>query len=71
VTALKPSEDGKAWIVRLYGASGKAASASLGWGARAPKAVFLSDTSEKPAQALNGPVKVPGYGIVTLRAQFE
>jgi len=71
VTAFKPSQDGKAWIVRLYGASGETAAAKLRWGACTPKAVFLSDLSEKPAQALKGPVSVPGYGVVTLRAQFE
>ena len=31
VTALKPSDDGKAIIVRLYGASGKDAVAKLAW----------------------------------------
>ncbi|HWH71673.1 MAG TPA: glycosyl hydrolase-related protein, partial [Candidatus Sulfotelmatobacter sp.] len=71
VTALKPSEDGKAWIVRLFGASGKAASAKLHWGQCAPKAVFLSDTSEQPGQKVAGRVPVPGYGLTTLRVEFQ
>ena len=50
VTALKPSDDGKALIVRLFGASAKARSAALKWGGAKPKAVFLSDTSEQPGK---------------------
>jgi alpha-mannosidase len=72
VTAWKPSQDGKAWIVRLYGASGKDSSANLRWGKGcAPQAVFLSDLSERAAQAVKGSVPVPGFGVVTLRAQFQ
>ena len=32
--ALKPSEDGQAWIVRLFGASGEARQAKLTWSFR-------------------------------------
>jgi alpha-mannosidase len=72
VTAWKPSQDGKAWILRLYGASGKDSSAKIRWGKGCePHAVFLSDLSEQPAQAVKGSVPVPGFGVVTLRAQFE
>jgi len=72
VTAWKPSQDGQAWILRLYGASGKASSAKIRWGKGCePQAVFLSDLSEKPVQVVKGSVPVPGFGVVTLRAQFE
>jgi hypothetical protein len=71
VSALKPSDDGKAWIVRLFGASGKTELATLEWGKGVPKAVFLSDTSEQPGQRMTGNVVVPGYGLVTLRAEIE
>ena len=70
VSALKPSDDGKALIVRLFGASGQTRSANLRWGARTPKAVYLSDTSEQPGQKVSGPVTVPGFGLVTLRAEL-
>jgi alpha-mannosidase len=71
VIGLKPSDDGKALILRLFGASGKDASTKLEWGAQKPKATFLSDTSEKPGRKVSGRVSVPGYGLVTLRAELE
>lgn len=71
VSALKPSDDGKAWIIRLYGASGKTESVTLHWGKTVPKALFLSGTGEKPLKKLDGPIEVPGYGLLTLRAELE
>ncbi len=69
VTALKPSDDGKAWIVRLWGASGEDREAELSWGDPAPKSVSRSDTGERPGERVGGKVKVPGWGLVTLRAE--
>ena len=69
VTALKPSDDGKALIVRLFGASGQEQSAQLSW-AKAPRELWLSDTSEKPLGKITGPVPVPAWGVVTLRVSL-
>ncbi|MBI5385510.1 MAG: discoidin domain-containing protein [Verrucomicrobia bacterium] len=69
VTALKPSDDGRAWIVRLFGASGKAEKVKLTWSQPGPRQTWLSDTSEKPRQKAGSTVEVPGWGIVTLRAE--
>jgi hypothetical protein len=72
VSALKPSDDGKAWIIRLYGASGKTESVTLRWGKTVPTALFLSDTSEHPVKQIGGStVEVPGYGVLTLRAELK
>lgn len=71
VTAMKPSDDGKAIIVRLFGASGTAHKAALTWSRPAPKTVWLSNTSEKRVQRVDGAIEVPGYGLVTLRAEFS
>jgi alpha-mannosidase len=70
VTALKPSDDGKALIVRLFGASGKTESVRLKWSAPQPAKVSLSDNSERPGMASNGAIEVPGFGIVTVRAEL-
>ncbi|MBI5394602.1 MAG: hypothetical protein HZA91_04820 [Verrucomicrobia bacterium] len=70
VTAMKPSDDGKAWIVRLFGAGGTPADAKLVWSRPAPKNVWLSDTSERPLQKLSGDVSVPAWGVVTVRAEL-
>ncbi len=69
VTALKPSDDGKAMIVRLYGASGQARQARLTWSDPRPSSLRLSDASEQPGAEAGDSVEVPGWGIVTLRAE--
>jgi hypothetical protein len=70
VTAFKPSEDGKAWIVRLFGVSDKDQQTALRWAQPEPKTVWLSDASEQPLRAVAGPVEVPTGTIVTLRADL-
>ncbi len=71
VTAFKPSDDGKAMIVRLFGASGRNAKASLRWSQPEPQSLWLSDIGERPIRKLDGPIDVPAWGIVTLRASAE
>ncbi len=68
VSAFKPSDDGQAWIVRLFGASGKNQKVKLTFAGAARPQVWLSDTSEQPREKLGSTVEVPGWGIVTLRA---
>jgi alpha-mannosidase len=70
VTAFKPSEDGKAWIVRFFGLSDKTEQAKFSWAKPAPTSVWLSDNSEKPLQPVTGSVEVPPYTIVTMRAEL-
>ena len=70
VSGLKPSDDGKAIIVRLWGAGDKTTSARLIWSQPAPKQLWLSDTSERPGQEVTHDVQVPAKGIVTLRAEL-
>jgi len=69
VTALKPSDDGQAWIVHLYGASGKETIVALDWSQPGPTKTWWSDTSERPLRPVDGPVAVPAWAIVTLRAE--
>jgi alpha-mannosidase len=69
VSALKPSDDGKATIVRLYGASGRDTDVTLVWGPAGPTRTWLSDTSERPLTEAGKTVSVPAWGIVTLRAE--
>ena len=70
ITALKPSDDGRALMVRLFGAAGRTVRTALIWSRPAPEKLWLSDTSEKPGRRLTGPVEVPAYGVVTLRAEW-
>jgi len=68
LSALKPSRDGKAWIVRLFNASGKRQAAELDWTDPAGTAVSLSDLSGEAAEKLTGPIEMAPYEFVTLRA---
>jgi hypothetical protein len=69
VTLVKPSDDGKGRIVRLFGASGKTERVKLAWAKPEPRQVWLSDTSEKPKGKIGKELEVSGWGIVTLRAE--
>lgn len=66
--ALKPSDDGNATIVRLFGASGKDRQAQLHW-AEPHRRIALSDLSENPLQPIEGAIPVAGWGVVTVRAE--
>ena len=70
VTAFKPSEDGQAWIIRLFGVSGQDEQVTLKWNESEPQRLWLSDNGERPLEPVNGPVEVPAWSIVTLRADF-
>ena len=69
VTSFKPSEDGQAWIVRLFNATDKSEKTTLYWNKPEPKSVWLSDNSEKPLHPATNVVEVPAWSIVTLRAE--
>ena len=68
VETVKVSDDGKGFIVRLFGVSGRDTAVSLRWGEPGPKRQWLSDLSEQPRQPVTSPVLVPANGVVTLRA---
>ncbi|MGO8675248.1 MAG: polysaccharide lyase family protein [Limisphaerales bacterium] len=68
LTAFKPSEDGKAWILRLYGASGQDQIARLVW--TKPVSVSYSDVVELPGQPAPERIPVPAWSLVTLRAEL-
>jgi alpha-mannosidase len=69
VASVKPSEDHKALIVRLFGAGGQPAKATLRWGRGAPKNVWLSNLAEEKIAPQSGAVDVPAYELITLRAE--
>ena len=69
VLTLKPADDGKALIVRLFGSSGEPGKARLIW-TQAPKNTWLSDTGEQALQPAPETIDVPPWGIVTLRAEW-
>ena len=70
VTALQPTDDGRALIVRLFNAGTAPAPVALEWRAPAPARLWVSDTSERPLQPLTPAVTVPPYGLITVRAEW-
>jgi hypothetical protein len=68
-TSLKPSADGKAWILRLLNASDRAEALRLSGPAFDRGRVFLSDLSETELSPNVGSLNAPGFGILTLRVR--
>jgi hypothetical protein len=69
VQECKPSADGKAWIVRLFGASGENRKVTLTWTGSAPVMIWRSDLRELPLERLGTEVAVPAWELVTLRIE--
>jgi alpha-mannosidase len=69
VASLKPSADGKARIVRLFGASGKPAKVNLRWPDSQTKNVYLSNIAEDRLTAIEGPIEVGAWEVVTVRVE--
>ena len=69
VASIKPSDDHKATIVRLFGAAGRPAKVTLRWGHNPPQRVWISNLAEEKVAAATGAVDVPAYGLITLRAE--
>jgi alpha-mannosidase len=67
---LKPSRDGKAWILRLFNPTETSHRVTLAWGEPSPTKVFLSDLAEKERGVLGEGVEIAPYEIVTIRAQL-
>jgi alpha-mannosidase len=71
VTSLKPSDDGKAWIVRLFGASGEDRNARLIWSATMPKprSISITGTDENPGAEVGEAIPVAGWDLVSVRVE--
>ncbi len=66
-TAFKPSEDGKARIVRLFNAGMRTEKAKISWTEAAPRTVWLSNLAEEQVSRMSGTIKMAAYEFVTLR----
>ncbi len=67
VTSLKPARDGKALMVRVFAASGQPERFTLTHSE--PTFVYLSEPQESRGRKIEGPIDLPGYGVVTLRLE--
>lgn len=71
VETVKPSQDGSALIIRLFGVSGTPQSIDLAWPGMKPTAIWTTDLSEKPLQKIQHAIRVPAFGVVILRAEIR
>lgn len=65
-TRLKPSSDGKAWVLRLFNASREPQKLVLSGEAFDRGRVFLSDLTETLGPRVSAPLDMPAFGILTL-----
>jgi hypothetical protein len=71
VTGLKPSDDGRTVVVRLFGAGAEKQTARLQWGVSKPVSLHFTDTSERVGGEAGESVEVPAGGLVSLLAEFQ
>ncbi len=71
VSGLKPSDDGRAVIVRLFNASPREQSALVEWSGLEAQSIHLTDTSECAGDNMDGTIKMDGYGLVALRIDLK
>jgi alpha-mannosidase len=70
VETVKVSEDRQALILRLFGVSGQNRSVRIRWQSLKPAALWQSDLTERPLTRIGPTIDVPGYEVVTLRADL-
>jgi alpha-mannosidase len=68
VLSLRPSLDGKAYMVTLYNPGGQAETTELQWAGTAG-AAYISNTGEERLAPVTGPIAVAAQDVVTLRVE--
>jgi hypothetical protein len=71
VTSLRPSDDGRALMIRLYNAGGRPEEFSVGWNSVKPKKLFISSLLQTRDKLATAPLSLPAYGILTLRCELK
>ena len=71
VSGLKPSDDGRAVIVRLFNASPREQSATFEWSGPEAQSIHFTDTSERAGDNMAGTIKLDGNGLVALRVDLK
>jgi alpha-mannosidase len=67
-STIKPADQGRGLIVRLYNPTAEAKSVSITWHKR-PKQIWLSNPAEERISNINMPLHMLPYQIVTLQVQ--
>lgn len=70
VTGMKPSDDGRAIIVRLWNAGAGDVQTRVRL-SPSPRRISLSDTSEKAGREIGETITMRGWSVLTLRAELQ
>jgi hypothetical protein len=71
VTALKPSDDRRAIIVRLFNAATDEQTTQIAWTGPKARNIRLTDTSEQAGQRVSDRIALPPNGLVALRIDLK
>jgi alpha-mannosidase len=71
VTGLKPADDDRGVVVRIWNAGENEAAADLQWRGDADVTFYRSDTSERMGERIEGSVTIPAWGLATVRAEVH
>jgi alpha-mannosidase len=69
VITLKPSEDQKAWIIRLFGAAGEPRTVKLTWTSSQVGRTWRSNLAEEEIAPCGDQISIAGWELVTLRVE--
>jgi alpha-mannosidase len=69
LTSLRTSRDKKALMLRVYNASPSPRKMELSWKSFQPDGLYLSSPFEDKGEKVEAPVELPGFGLLTLRAE--
>ncbi|HOZ46460.1 MAG TPA: polysaccharide lyase family protein [Candidatus Hydrogenedentes bacterium] len=69
VTTVRPLDHGGAWLVRLFGISGRPERVDVRWGDGAPARLWVSDPDGMAVERIKRSLEVHPFEIVTLRIE--
>jgi hypothetical protein len=70
VESVRLTDDRRAALVRLHGVAGESRAVRITWGRLKPREVWLSNPYGVKLREAGEIIEVPGYGVVTLRAEL-
>jgi alpha-mannosidase len=71
VSLLKSSEDGKKFVIRIFNTSHQERTVKFNWKSFQPGKVYLSNLFEEQLKSIKNPLKIAGYGLMTILALVD
>lgn len=69
LTFIKPADDGKGYIIRLFNTSASARALDIEWQRLVPQKIFLSNNLEDRLAEINFPLIMMGIEVLTIRIE--